>query len=82
MGRTNYSRWCSVYFQDMLSLSKRAPEVFDAFKRGRFTVKRFDSSFTSVSTDQALEQSINKDSKSQGGIIGITKKKNPLSHGK
>lgn len=44
---------------------------------GRFTVKKSDVPFTSVATDHALEQSINRTSKSRNsGIIGITLKKN------
>ena len=73
--RTNYARWCNVYLEDMLTLQTTAPEVFKNFEDGRFTVKRSSVPFTSVATDQALEQTINRTSKSSGGIIGCTKKK-------
>ena len=75
MSRSNYARWSAVYLEDMMVLEKKAPEVYEQFLKGRFTVKRSDAPFTSVSTDQALEQTINRSSKETGGIIGSTKKK-------
>lgn len=74
MDRTNYARWCAVYLHDMKNLSQTAPEVNKQFLKGRFTVKRSDVPGTSVATDQALEQTINRSSKDVSGIIGYTKK--------
>lgn len=75
LDRINYTRWCSLYLEDMLLLKNKAPEVYDQFCKGRFVVNRSLVPFTSVATDQALEQSINKFAKSSGGIIGITSNK-------
>uniref|UniRef100_A0ABD2X8Y1 Uncharacterized protein n=1 Tax=Trichogramma kaykai TaxID=54128 RepID=A0ABD2X8Y1_9HYME len=75
MDSTNYSRWSAVYLSDMQSLPQKAPEVFEHFMQGRFTVKRSNVPFTSVATDQALEQTINRTSKSSAGVIGSTRKK-------
>ena len=75
MDRHNYARWCSVYLEDMLTLQETAPEAYQEMCKGRFTVKHPDKTFSSVSTDQAFEQTINRSSKSTSGIIGITKKK-------
>ena len=63
----------------MATLETKAPPVYDEFLKGRFTVKRSDVPFTSVATDQALEQTINRTSKSAGGIIGTTKKKEAVA---
>ncbi|OXU17174.1 hypothetical protein TSAR_006414 [Trichomalopsis sarcophagae] len=66
---------CTVYLEDMLLLEKNAPEVFEQFVKGRFTVKKSMISSSFVGTDQALEQSTNRVSKSTAGIIGCTRKK-------
>lgn len=77
--RINYAKWCALYLEDMLMLEQRAPEVYEQFMRGRFTVKRSFAPFTSVATDQALEKTINRSSKSTAGIIGITRKKETVA---
>lgn len=79
MDRTNYSRWCSVYLEDMLSLQEQAPEVYRQFMKGRFTVKKSPVPFTSVASDQALEQTINRAFKSISGVIGSTKNKETVT---
>lgn len=75
MDRINYMRFCAVYVEDILALSEKSPEILEQMLKGKFTVKRSDNSFTSVASDQALEQAINRSSKSASGIIGSTKKK-------
>lgn len=75
MDRINYARWSSVYLEDMLMLPTQAPEVYEKFLEGRFAVKQSNTPFTSVGTDQRLEQTINKSQKSSGGIIGMTREK-------
>lgn len=80
LDRTNYLRWSSVYLEDMLSLPVKAPQVHEAFLQGQFTVKRSNTPFTSVATDQALEQSFNKTSKDRrSGVIGWTRDKAAMS---
>ena len=78
MDRPNYSRWLPVYIADMQQLDKTHPRVYEEFMRGNHTISRSGQPFTQVSTDMALEQSINLDSKTKGGIIGITKKPEAL----
>ena len=41
-------------------------------------ISRFNQPFAQISTDMTLEQSINLDSKSKGGIIGISQKPDAL----
>ena len=79
MDRPNYARWCSIYLEDMIKLQETAPEAYREMCNGRFTVKHTNKSFSSVSTDQALEQTINRSSKSTSGIIGFTKKKEAVA---
>ena len=73
--RTNYSRWTSVYLIDMRKLKYTAPEVYQEFHSGNHPVKRSNNStFNHVWTDMGLEQSLNRDSKTSGGIVWIHSK--------
>jgi len=71
----NYLRWCSLYLEDMKKLPENAPVVHDNFMAGRFVVKRSSIPFSAVAADMCLEQTINRSSKTSGGIIGNTKRK-------
>lgn len=78
MDRVNYARWLPVYIMDMRQLPEKAPEVYNEFMNGNHAVSRSSQSFNQVWTDMALEQSVNRDSKSIGGIIGITQRSGAL----
>ena len=78
MDRTNYSRWLPVYLVDMQTLDSVDPSVKHEFLNGNHAVNRSQNSFGQVWTDMALEQSVNLDSKSKGGIVGITQKPEAL----
>ena len=69
-----YFQWGLVYLIDMLRLPEQAPEVYQEFLNGNHTVsrKKVATQFNAVSTDMALEQSLNRESKVKGGIIGNT----------
>ena len=66
---TNYSRYLSVYWCDMMSLEDTHPSTHEAFKAGDFVVQRSSSAFSQVAVDQTIEQTINRDTKSKGGIV-------------
>ena len=68
---TNYARWRPVYMADMRALPTTAPEVFNEFVAGRFSIKITDGKFKQLATDQALEH-VNRIAKVSGGIVGIT----------
>ncbi|KAG0713197.1 hypothetical protein GWK47_016726 [Chionoecetes opilio] len=53
--------------------------MFQHMSEGGFVVKRSERTFNCVPTDQALEQSINREAKRQGGVIGYTLGKRSLS---
>ncbi|CAH3019782.1 unnamed protein product, partial [Porites evermanni] len=72
MDRPNYARWLPVYIADMNMLESSHPKVHEEFLAGNFSVSRSGYPFSQVSTDMALEQSINADSKSKGGIVGMS----------
>ena len=59
-------------------MEKSAPQMFEHMKNSGFVVRHSEKVFNCVPTDQALEQSINKDAKSKGGVIGYTLKKGAL----
>lgn len=58
---------------DMNMLEMSHPEVYKEFTNGTI-LSHSKEPFAQVWTDMALEQSINLDSKSKGGITGITTK--------
>ncbi|KAK3700422.1 hypothetical protein QZH41_004482 [Actinostola sp. cb2023] len=79
MDRQNYARWMPVYLAEMNQLHDKHPEVHQQFVDGNHAVSRSDNQpFSQVWTDMALEQSINADSKSIGGIVGITQSQSAL----
>ena len=74
--RLKYSKWLSVHVEEMKALPTTAPKVHEEFLKGNFVVRRTTRRFSSVSPDMALEQTLNKDVKNHGGIIGISNKDN------
>ena len=59
----------------MNMLESKHPEVNHEFMAGKHCVTIQSKLFAQVWLDMALEQSINLDSKSKGGIIGMTTNK-------
>ena len=56
-------------------LQEVAPRVHREFTENRAqanSTSAFESSFNSVSPDMALEQTVKRDSKTKGGIVGVT----------
>ena len=71
--RIHYTRWLPIYLIEMSNLSKTHPECYDEIKKkGFWTAKRTMKPYTSLACDQTIEQTLNKDSKSKGGIVGFT----------
>ena len=71
--RTNYSRYLPVYWCDMMSLEEKHPAAHEALQAGEFVVQRStSSSFSQVAVDQTIDNTINRDTKSKGGIIGFS----------
>ena len=78
-GKVNYARYSPVYVAEMRQLEADQPTMFQHMMHGGFVVKRSkETNFNSVPTDQALEQTINREAKSDGGIIGFTLRKGAL----
>ena len=77
-GRSNYARYTPAYLAEMRHLEVSAPRMFQHMSEDGFVVKRSERTFNCVPTDQALEQSINREAKSQSGVIGYTLRKGAL----
>ena len=79
-GRTNYSKYMPVYVAEMKALEHEQPEAYTFMQQGGFVVRRSEHrSFNCVASDQALEQTINREGKSQGGVVGFTLRKGALT---
>lgn len=78
-GRINYARYTPIYIAEIKQLETNDPLMYRHMMEGGFVVRRSGNRvFNCVPTDQALEQSINREAKSQGGVIGLTVRKGAL----
>ena len=66
----NYLRYGSYYLEKNKILEVEHPELYQKCMMSEFVVRDHTGSFNSVAPDMKLEQSIQRASKSQGGIIG------------
>ena len=73
----HYARWMSVFLADLQQIHLKYPSVFEAFKKGYFTVKNSSRIFSNIGVDQAHEQN-NKLVKIDGGAIDILDNPNAL----
>ena len=64
-----YARWLPVYIQTLKKLPDQHREIYEEFKKGRFTFQK-QRHFSLISDDQAHEQN-NKVNKGSGGAVGI-----------
>ena len=55
-GRTNYSRWTPIYYQDCLNLETHFPLLHAVFRNGDFIVNHTARKVSGVPIDQALEK--------------------------
>ena len=77
--RGNYIRYLPGYLNDMVTLQQKQPQFYQYLRGGGFVVRLSSRRFNAVATDQALEQTINREGKSQGGVIGFTLRKGALT---
>ncbi|KAL8573647.1 hypothetical protein ACOMHN_007200 [Nucella lapillus] len=67
-GRNNYAKYTPVYVAEMRQLETQQPDAYKQLQSGAFVVRRSPKrQFNCVPTDQALEQTVNREAKSQGG---------------
>ena len=69
---TNYSRYLPVYLTHMISLKETHLEAYDQLSNGEFGVQRTDRhAFPQVPVDQTIEQTLNRNTKTKGGIRNL-----------
>ena len=77
--RGNYIRYVPGYLNGMVTLQQKRPKFYEYLRDGGIVVQLSSRRFNAVATDQALEQTINPEGKSQGGVIGFILRKGSLT---
>ena len=68
----NYSRYLPVHFLHMVNLPDTHPAIHNHLERNFGVQRSKTNAFGRVAEDMAIEQTINKSTKGQGGIKGFT----------
>ena len=76
--RQNYARYLPVYWLHMINLPKTHPEAHEYLSNGGFCVQRSSNKFSQSAVDQTIEQTLNRDTKTKGGIIGFSVNKSAV----
>ena len=78
--RVNYSRYVPVYLHEMRELEKTYSFAHEHLHAGEFAIQQqVRYRFSATAADQVIEQTVNRDSKSAGGIVGITTRPNAVA---
>ncbi|CAH3151980.1 unnamed protein product, partial [Pocillopora meandrina] len=73
---TNYARYLPVYLVHMLELPDTHPDTYSMLSQGDFGVQRTTShGFSQLPVDQTIELTLNRNTKTKGGVIGFSLKK-------
>ena len=67
----NYLQHFTYYWATQQKIKEAHPKIYDQFMLGNISVKRTDGSFNKLPPGEVIEQTINKEQKGAGGIIGI-----------
>ena len=67
-GHDNYVKSAYLYLQKMMQLESDHPDVYLAFKRGNFVIRRSNRYWGGLSTDLIIEQVLMRSLKSTGGL--------------
>ena len=71
---SNYARYLPVYLTHMLNLEQQHPEVQSEFRCRSFSVQLSNyNTFGRIPVDQTIEETINKDSITAGGLKGFSR---------
>ena len=73
MDHHNYARYATVYFLHMLNLRHNQPDAEQHLRQGAFSVSRSSVPACRIPVDQTIEQTINCQAKSKGGIVGFSR---------
>ncbi|KAG1656507.1 hypothetical protein GQR58_023875 [Nymphon striatum] len=78
-GRTNYSRWGTLFLEDCLDLQRKFSDIYRCFTGGGWVMYHTPRQGSAVGLDMALEKCYNKPAKVAGGIIGMTRQKEAVA---
>ena len=68
----NYARHFRYYGCSQQKIQNKFPAIYQQFQHGNFFRRRTKGKFNMLHPDQVIEQTINKDKKGPGSIIGIS----------
>ena len=71
----NYARWGSVHLYELMTVHSLCPDVHAKFMKGKFSFKKTEINFSSISPDQVHEQN-NEITKGLGGAIPLLNREN------
>ena len=75
----NYARYLPLYLIHMIQLPETHPEAQIMLENGEFGVQRTtEHGFSQMPVDQTIEQTLNRSTKTKGGIVGFSLKKNAV----
>ena len=75
----DYARYLPVYLIHMIQLPETHPEAQLMLQNGEFGVQRTtEHGFAQLPIDQTIEQTLNRSTKTKGGIVGFSLKKNAV----
>ncbi|KAL1268455.1 hypothetical protein QQF64_033818 [Cirrhinus molitorella] len=76
----NYARYLPSYWLEMVNLPFTHPSCHSELSvKGQWTVQRQSvHGFASIACDQAIEQTCNRDSKTKGGLTGLTQNRDAV----
>ena len=76
----NYARYLRPWLSDMINLEISHPDVYHEFKRGDFSVQLSETNrFGRCEPDKVIKTTINKDTKTLGGLTGFSTKTNAVN---
>ena len=70
--RINYARHISHYWCSRQKIQNKFHRIYQQFQHENFSTWHTKGKFHMLTPDQVIEQTINKDQKGPGGIIGIS----------
>ena len=74
LDKYNYSRWATLFWFQLASLSKTCPGVFVEFMKGNFSFPKTNAAFSRMALDQLHEQN-NKVIKGVSGAVSVINRK-------
>ena len=76
----NYSRYVPVHLHEMREFEKAHPFALEHLRAGKFAIQQQERyGLFATAADEVIEQTVNRDNKLAGGIVGITTRPNAVA---